>query len=671
MAKKQFKTESKKLLDMMINSIYTNREIFIRELISNASDALDKRYYHDLESGTSGVTREDYTIRITPDKDARTLTISDNGIGMTKEELESNLGTIAKSGSLDFKNAHQTGEETAAENDGADAGSDDSRETREKNVTDIIGQFGVGFYSAFMVADKVTVTSRVENASNAYAWESSGTDGYTVEEAEKADAGTDVVLHLKADTDAENYSQYLEEYEIRSLIRKYSDYIHYPITMMVTKSRPAAQSEEEQAQDQKDEDQNKPPEMETYQELDTLNSMEPIWKKPKSQVTDEEYNEYYKGKFSDYENPCRVIRTSVEGVSSYTALLFIPDHTPFNYYTKDYEKGLQLYSSGVLIMDKCKDLLPDYFNFVRGLVDSQDLSLNISRETLQQDRQLKNIAKNLQKKIKADLADFMKNDREGYEKFFRNFGRSLKYGIYEGYGMTKDLLADLLLFYSSTEKKMISLDEYIAKMGEDQKYIYYAPGETVEKVDMLPQVEAAKTKGYEVLYLTDEMDEFVVKMMHDYKDKEFLSVSEADMSEEETEEEKKALAELNEKNKDLLAFIQSTLGDAVSEVKLSRRLGDASVTLTSKGGISIEMEKTLNQMPMNQDVKAEKILELNPDHAVMQKMQESFGDGTDEAGKDLTAVYARLLYDQAAMISGLSIQDPARMAQDIDTLITK
>ncbi|SFN91626.1 molecular chaperone HtpG [Eubacterium pyruvativorans] len=668
MAKKQFKTESKKLLDMMINSIYTNREIFIRELISNASDALDKRYYHDLESGTSGVTREDYTIRITPDKDARTLTISDNGIGMTKEELESNLGTIAKSGSLDFKNAHQTGDESGAEDAVSEEG---SRESKEKNVTDIIGQFGVGFYSAFMVADKVTVTSRVQNASNAYAWESSGTDGYTVEEAEKADAGTDVVLHLKADTDAENYSQYLEEYEIRSLIRKYSDYIHYPITMMVTKSRPVEKAEEEQAQDQKDEDQNKPPEMETYQELDTLNSMEPIWKKAKSQVTDEEYNEYYKGKFSDYEDPCRVIRTSVEGVSSYTALLFIPNHTPFNYYTKDYEKGLQLYSSGVLIMDKCKDLLPDYFNFVRGLVDSQDLSLNISRETLQQDRQLKNIAKNLQKKIKADLADFMKNDRDGYEKFFKNFGRSLKYGIYEGYGMTKDLLADLLLFYSSTEKKMISLDEYIAKMGEDQKYIYYAPGETVEKVDMLPQVEAAKAKGYEVLYLTDEMDEFVVKMMHDYKEKEFLSVSEADMSEEETEEEKKALEELKEKNKDLLAFIQSTLGDAVSEVRLSRRLGDASVTLTSKGGISIEMEKTLNQMPMNQGVKAEKILELNPDHAVMKKMQDAFGDGTDESGKELTAVYARLLYDQAAMISGLSIQDPARMAQDIDTLITK
>ena len=668
MAKKQFKTESKKLLDMMINSIYTNREIFIRELISNASDALDKRYYHDLESGTSGVTREDYTIRITPDKDARTLTISDNGIGMTKEELESNLGTIAKSGSLDFKNAHQTGDESGAEDAGSEEG---SRESKEKNVTDIIGQFGVGFYSAFMVADKVTVTSRVQNASNAYAWESSGTDGYTVEEAEKADAGTDVVLHLKADTDAENYSQYLEEYEIRSLIRKYSDYIHYPITMMVTKSRPVEKAEEEQAQDQKDEDQNKPPEMETYQELDTLNSMEPIWKKAKSQVTDEEYNEYYKGKFSDYEDPCRVIRTSVEGVSSYTALLFIPNHTPFNYYTKDYKKGLQLYSSGVLIMDKCKDLLPDYFNFVRGLVDSQDLSLNISRETLQQDRQLKNIAKNLQKKIKADLADFMKNDRDGYEKFFENFGRSLKYGIYEGYGMTKDLLADLLLFYSSTEKKMISLDEYIAKMGEDQKYIYYAPGETVEKVDMLPQVEAAKAKGYEVFYLTDEMDEFVVKMMHDYKEKEFLSVSEADMSEEETEEEKKALEELKEKNKDLLAFIQSTLGDAVSEVRLSRRLGDASVTLTSKGGISIEMEKTLNQMPMNQGVKAEKILELNPDHAVMKKMQDSFGDGTDESGKELTAVYARLLYDQAAMISGLSIQDPAKMAQDIDTLITK
>ncbi len=658
MAKKEFKAESRKLLDMMINSIYTHKEIFLRELISNASDALDKLYYQALQSGDTGVQRSDFKINLTADKDARTLTITDNGIGMTAEEMENNLGTIAQSGSLAFKQKMQK---------------EDSAEGSDAPSTDIIGQFGVGFYSAFMVADHVTVTSRAYGSDQANVWESSGTDGYTIEPAEKDTVGTEIVLHMKEDEkddeNGENYSRFLDEYELRHLVKKYSDYIHYPIQMMVTKTRPKKDETEnaqtDSANDQKEE--KKAPEMETYQELETLNSMEPIWKRPKNKVKKEEYDEYYKSKFGDYQDPARVIRTQVEGVSSYTALLFIPSHTPFNYYTTDFEKGLQLYSSGVMIMEKCKDLLPDYFNFVEGLVDSEDLSLNISRETLQQNRQVKNIAKTLEKKIKNELLDFLKNDREGYEKFFHEFGRQLKYGIYMDYGMHKDVLSDLILFYSSTEKKLVTLDEYIAKMGEDQKYIYYAPGETVDKIDMLPQVKAAKDKGLEVLYLTEEIDEFVVRMMGSYKDKAFRSISEEDFSEGESEDDKKKLEELKKEHEDLLSFMKETLGDQVSEVKLSARLGDAPVSLSSKGGISFEMEKTLNKMPMNQGIKAERVLELNPDHAVMKKLADTFAAGD----KDLAGTYTRLLYDQAVLLSGLAIEDPTKVGEDVTKLILK
>ena len=644
MAKKQFKAESKRLFDLMINSIYTHKEIFLRELISNASDALDKLYYQSLQSGDTGIKRSDFQINVAADKDARILTISDNGIGMSKEDLEANLGTIAKSGSLAFKEEH----------------SDEGKDNKEKKAIDIIGQFGVGFYSAFMVADEVVVTSKAYGSEQSYRWQSKGADGYTVEEAEKTGHGTEIVLHIKEDTEGENYSKFLEEYTIRNLIKRYSDYIRYPIQMMVEKHRPKEDAEPEEG---------KAPEMETYMELETLNTMEPIWKRQKSKVKPEDYNEYYKGKFGDYEDPVKVIRTSVEGVSSYTALLFIPGHTPYDYYTKDYEKGLQLYSSGVMIMEKCKELLPDYFNFVKGLVDSQDLSLNISRETLQHDRQLKNIAKNLEKKIKKELLDFLKEDREGYEKFFDNFGRQIKYGLYDDFGMHKEVLADLVLFYSSMEKKRITFDEYIAKMGEDQKYIYYAAGESIEKIDMLPQTEFIKDKGYEILYLTDEIDEFVLQMMRDYKEKEFKSVSAEDLAEEGSSEQQETIKKAEEENKDLLAFIKDSLGDQVTEVKLSPRLKNSPVCLTTKGGISLEMEKVLNAMPMDQQVKAERILEINPDHEVMKTLQEAYAAGED--GKEKVKTYASLLYNQSLLICGLTVDDPVKFSEDICKLIVK
>ncbi len=624
----------------MINSIYTHKEIFLRELISNASDALDKLYYQSLQSGDTGIKRSDFHIRIDADKDARTLTISDNGIGMNREELEANLGTIARSGSMAFKEAH--GEENGE---------------KGKKAVDIIGQFGVGFYSAFMVADEVTVTSKAYGSDEANVWNSRGADGYTVTAGEKASPGTEIVLHIKADAEDENYSKFLEEYTLRNLVKKYSDYIRYPIQMMVEKHRPKADAEPEEG---------KAPEMESYMELDT---MEPIWKRQKSKVKTEDYNEYYKSKFGDYQDPARVIRTSVEGVSSYTALLFIPSHAPYDYYTKDYEKGLQLYSSGVMIMDKCKELLPDYFNFVRGLVDSQDLSLNISRETLQHDRQLRNIAKNLEKKIKKELADFLKNDREGYESFFENFGRQLKYGLYDDFGMHKDVLADLILFYSSMEKKMITLDEYIAKMGEDQKYIYYAAGESVEKIDMLPQTEFIRDKGYEILYLTDEIDEFMLQMIRDYKEKEFKSVSAEDIAVEESADAQEKIKQAEEENKDLLNFIKTSLGDKVTEVKLSPRLKDSAVCLTTKGGISLEMEKVLNAMPQDQQIRAERILELNPEHPVMEALKNAFAQG--DSGKETVKTYADLLYNQAVLISGLSVEDPVTFAKEICSLITR
>ena len=636
MAKKQFKAESKKLLDLMINSIYTNREIFLRELISNASDALDKLYYQKLQDGIAGIKKTDYSIEIIPDKDLRTITIRDNGIGMTQDELEQNLGTIAKSGSQAFSESMK----------------DDNQ--KGKSPIDIIGQFGVGFYSAFMVADLVTVTSKSISNQEIFRWTSKGTDGYTIEEVPESallfgdstpESGTEILLHLKEDKDGENYSTYLETYTIRELVRKYSDYIRYPIKL----------------------------------EDDTLNTMEPIWKRQKSKVKPEDYNDYYKSKFGDFMDPVRVIRTSVEGVSSFTALMFIPGHAPFDYYSKDFDKGLTLYSSGVMIMEKCPDLLPDYFNFVQGLVDSQDLSLNISRETLQQDRQLKNIAKNLEKKIKRELEDFLKNDREGYEKFFGNFGRQLKYGLYDDFGAHKETLQDLVLFYSSEEKKPITLSEYSERMKEEQKSIYYAAGDSVDKIDLLPQTEYIKSKGYEVLYLTDEVDEFVVQMMQDYNGKPFVSVTSEDVSQDETEEDKERIAKAEEESKDLLEFIKESLSGKVSEVKLSPRLTGSAATLTNKGDISLEMEKVLKAMPMaeTQAFTAERILELNPDHEVMKTMMEIYKDVSDKANesqksktaKDKISAYANLLYNQALLISGLPIDNPVEFAKEINKLI--
>lgn len=639
MAKKQFKAESKKLLDLMIHSIYTNKEIFLRELISNSSDALDKLYYKSLTSGELGIKRNDFYIQITPDKELRTLTIRDNGIGMSKDELENNLGTIAKSGSLGFKEEQEKNKD---------------ENTKAKNI-DIIGQFGVGFYSAFMVSDIVSVTSKAFGSDDAYRWVSRGADGYTIEEASLDGHGTEIVLTIKEDTDGENYSSFLEEYMIRNLIKKYSDYIRYPIRMMVEKSRPVGETEEGKA-----------PEFEKYNELETLNSMEPIWKRQKSKVKPEEYNDYYKSKYMDYMDPARVIRTNVEGVSSFTALMFIPGHAPFDYYTKEYEKGLQLYSSGVMIMDKCKDLLPDYFNFVKGLVDSQDISLNISREMLQQDRQLKNIAKNVEKKIKRDLEDFLKNDRDGYEKFFENFGKQLKYGLYESYGMNREVLEDLVLFYSSTEQKNVTLAEYLERMKDDQNAIYYAAGESIKKIDLLPQTEFVKSKGYEILYLTDEMDEFVFNILGQYKDKPFKSVSAEDIAEDDTEEAKENMKKLEEDNKELLEDIKNALGDKVSEVKLSPRLKSSAVCLTTKGDISLEMEKILSAMPMDQGIKAERVLELNPEHSVFEALNKIKSDDAD--GKKLE-VYANLLYDQALLISGLQIDDPVEFSKSICQLI--
>lgn len=638
MAKKQFKAESKKLLDLMIHSIYTNKEIFLRELISNSSDALDKLYYKSLTSGELGIKRNDFYIQITPDKELRTLTIRDNGIGMSKDELENNLGTIAKSGSLGFKEEQ---EKIKDEN------------SKAKNI-DIIGQFGVGFYSAFMVSDIVSVTSKAFGSDEAYRWVSRGADGYTIEEASLDGHGTEIILTIKEDTDGENYSSFLEEYMIRNLIKKYSDYIRYPIRMMVEKSRPIGETEEGKA-----------PEFEKYSELETLNSMEPIWKRQKSKVKPEEYNDYYKSKYMDYMDPARVIRTNVEGVSSFTALMFIPGHAPFDYYTKEYEKGLQLYSSGVMIMDKCKDLLPDYFNFVKGLVDSQDLSLNISREMLQQDRQLKNIAKNVEKKIKRDLEDFLKNDRDGYEKFFENFGKQLKYGLYESYGMNREVLEDLVLFYSSTEQKNVTLAEYLERMKDDQNTIYYAAGESIKKIDLLPQTEFVKSKGYEILYLTDEMDEFVFNILGQYKEKPFKSVSAEDIAEDDAEA-KENMKKLEEDNKELLEDIKKALGDKVSEVKLSPRLKSSAVCLTTKGDISLEMEKILSAMPMDQGIKAERVLELNPEHSVFDALNKI---KSEDADCKKLEVYAKLLYDQALLISGIQIDDPVEFSKSICQLI--
>ena len=628
MAKKQFKAESKRLLDLMINSIYTHKEIFLRELISNASDAIDKLYYRSLTEGNTGLSRDDFSIRLEPDKEARTLKIIDNGMGMTKEELEKNLGTIAKSGSLDFKT-----------------------EMEKKEDVDIIGQFGVGFYSAFMVSDKVTVVSKAYGEDVAYEWESTGADGYTIKDCEKEGNGTEITLLLKADTEDENYSQYLETYQIKNLINKYSDYIRYPIQMMVEHQKLKEGTENE---------------YETYSELETLNSMIPLWKKNKSELKDEDYNQFYKEKFYDFTDPAKVIHTNVEGIVSYTALLFIPGQAPYNYYTKEFEKGLQLYSSGVRIMEKCADLLPDYFSFVRGLVDSQDLSLNISREMLQHDRQLKAIAQRLEKKIKSELLSMLNTDREKYVEFFKNFGLQLKFGMYDKFGANKDAVKDLVMFYSSSEKALVTLSEYVSRMKPDQKYIYFASGESTDKIDKLPQTELLKDKGYEILYLTDDVDEFALQMLHTFEEKEFKSVSSDDLEIEESKEEKEAAEKQAEESKDMLECMKEALGDKVAEVRLSQRLKSHPVCLTAKGGLSIEMEKVLNSMPVDQKIQAERVLEINAKHPILETLNKVYGEDKEAVKK-----YAKLLYDQALLIEGLPVEDPVAFSNAVCELMTK
>lgn len=639
MAKKQFKAESKRLLDLMIHSIYTHKEIFIREIISNASDAIDKLYYLTLTENT-GISRDDFYIRIVLDKDANTIIISDNGIGMTKEEMENNLGTIAKSGSLQFKN-------------------ENADKMEAKDAIDIIGQFGVGFYSAFMVSSKIQVISKRYGEETANLWESTGVDGYSISDCEKETVGTDIILYIKEDTEDEKYSDYLKEYKIKGLIKKYSDYIRYPIKMNVEKHNMKEATEEQKA------DENFTPEYETYREDEVLNSMVPIWKKSKGDITTEDYNQFYKEKFFDFEDPSRVIHTSVEGVSTYNALLYVPARTPFNYYTREYEKGLQLYSSGVLIMDKCADLLPDHFSFVKGLVDSQDLSLNISREMLQHDRQLKAIASRLEKKIKSELVEMLNTDREKYEKFFENFGLQLKFGAYNGYGQNKDAVKDLLMFYSSSEKKLVTLSEYVSRMKEDQKYIYYACGESIEKLDKMPQTELLKDKDYEILYCTDEVDEFAIKMLGTIEEKEFRSVSSEDLGIEESSEQKEAAEKQKEENKELFDAMKEALGGKVSEVRVSQRLKSHPVCLASAGDVSIEMEKVLNAMPnASEKISAEKVLEINANHKVFQSLKDAFAND-----KDKVKIYAELLYNQARLIEGLSIEDPIEFSNTICSLM--
>ena len=626
MAMHQFKAESKKLLDLMINSIYTNREIFLRELISNASDACDKRYFKSLTDTTIGINKEDLKIHLTVDKDSRTLTVSDNGIGMTKEELEKNLGTIAKSGSLDFKTENQS-----------------------DNI-DIIGQFGVGFYSAFMVAQKVTVISRAQGEEQAWKWESAGVEGYTLSEADKDEVGTDIIMVMKDDTDEDKFSEYLDDYELANLVKKYSDYIHYPITMYREKSRQKPKPEDA-GDDYK-------PEWETYTELETLNSMVPIWKRPKSEVKDEDYNEFYKNKFNDWQDPLRVITSRTEGTATYTALLFIPGQTPYDFYTKEYEKGLALYASGVMIMEKCGDLLPDYFSFVKGVVDSEDLSLNISRETLQKDSQLRLMRNSLEKKIKNELRAMLNNDREKYETFWKAFGRQIKFGIYGDYGMHKDLLGDLLLFWSAKEKKLVTLDEYIEKMPEDQKCIYFAAGDDTDRLNKLPNAQLVQSKGYDVLLCTEDVDEFCLQMMRDYKEKEFKNINSGDLGLE-TEEEKKAAEETAAENKELFEQIKTALNGKVKDVKVNPTLQEHPVSLSSEGGISMEMEKVLRKMPTGENVESTKVLELNPNHPVFAALK-----AAHEAGDaDKVSSYAELLYDQAMLIAGLPIEDPVAYAQ--------
>ncbi len=619
MAKKEFKTESKKLLDMMINSVYTHKEIFLRELISNASDALDKRHFRALNDSSASLENGEYEIWIVPDKEKKTLTITDNGCGMTRDELENNLGTIAKSGSYDFKQ---------------------SDEAKEK--TDIIGQFGVGFYSAFMVADLITVKSKVCGSDEAWQWQSSGVDGYTVEPCEKAEAGTEIILHLRDDNDDEKYSEYLDEYRIRELIRKYSDYIRYPIKMEVEESKLKEGSKDE---------------YETVKTTATLNSMIPLWKRSSSEITEEEYNKFYREKFYDYEAPSKVLHFSVDGTAAFDALLFVPSHAPFDYYSKNYEKGLQLYSSGVLIMDKCSDLLPDYFGFVHGVIDSANLALNISRETLQHDRQLQVIARAVEKRIKNELTKMLENDREKYEKFYSSLGLQLKFGLYSNYGMHKDVLKDLVMFTSSNEKKLVTLKEYLGRMREEQKSIYYACGSSIDACAMLPQSEAVVDKGFEVLYLKDDVDEFALKALGEYEGKSFVNVSDQslDIS---TEEEKESLKTENESNDGLLSFMKDSLSGAVSAVKFTNTLKDHPVCISSEGGISLEMEKVLNTMPDNDgSIKAQTVLEINLNHPIAQSLKKLY-----ESDKDKLAKYSKILYAQARLIGGMEISNPTELS---------
>ena len=628
METKQFKAESKRLLDLMINSIYTNKEIFFRELISNASDAIDKLAYRSLTDQNLDIDTSKLEIKIEVDKDKRQIIIKDNGCGMTEQELENNLGTIAQSGSLAFKEANE-----------------------KKEDIDIIGQFGVGFYSAFMVSDKVTVESKSVDEAQAHKWESTGAEGYTIEPCDKQDVGTTITLHIKEDNEDEKYSEFLDQYKIQELIKRYSDYIRHPIKMDIEHKHKKEGTEDE---------------YETHIETETINSMIPIWKKEKSKVTKEEYNSFYTEKFNDFMPPLKVIHSSVEGQFTYNALLYIPSHLPYDYYSQEYEKGLQLYSNGVLIMNKCSELLPDYFGFVKGLVDSPDLSLNISREMLQHDRQLRIIAKNLENKIKSELQNMLKNDREEYEKFFNTFGMQLKYGTYNNYGMDKDKLKDLLMFYSSTEKKLVTLGEYVSRMKDGQDTIYYASGESVDKIDMLPQVDGIKDKEYEILYLTENVDEFVMQVLQEYEGKKFANVC-ADNIDLESKEEKEELEKVNEENKSMFEVMKEAINSEVQNIRFTHKLKNHPVCLTSEGAVSIGMEKTLNAMPNNnENIKAQTILEINENHPIVNKLKDLY-ENDKEGLKD----YTKVLYSQARLIEGLPIENPTEISNLICNLISK
>ncbi len=626
MEKHEFKSESKRLLDLMINSIYTNKDIFLRELISNASDALDKLYYRSLTDKDVKVKREDLGILLEKDDEKRTLTISDNGCGMTKEELENNLGTIAKSGTLAFK---------------------ENMSKEEK--TNIIGQFGVGFYSAFMVSDKITVTSKSIDSDEAYTWESEGADGYTIKKAKKTDNGTKIVLHIKEDTEENDYCKYLDEYQIKGLVKKYSDYISFPIKMEITHH------------ELKDEEKH---EYEDKKEIEVLNSMVPIWKKNKSEVSEADYENFYMDKFNDFDKPLKVISSSVEGMCSYKSLLFIPSHAPYDYYTQDYEKGLSLYANGVLIMDKCADLLPDYFSFVKGVVDSEDLSLNISREVLQESHNLKLIAKNIESKIRKELEDMLKNDRENYISFFKTFGVQLKYGVYNNFGADKDKLKDLVMFYSAKEEKLVTLKEYVDNMKDGQEKIYYAAGSSIKKIDAMPNVEQVKDHDFDILYLTDYVDEFAITAIQEYEGKKFANVENEDLGLE-SDEEKEELKKVNEDNVDLLKHMKELIGD-VSEVKFSNKLKKHPVCLTTKGDVSIEMQKVFDAMPNDMGIKAQQVLEVNEKHPIADKLKDLYSSNKEEFDK-----YTKILYAEAKMIAGLPIDNPTEISSLICEVIAK